>query len=261
MQVDTVQDLKKRWADDYADAWVNEVLPSMVFAPVLIEPELSRLLGDVRGMRVLDAGCGEGVYARHLSRLGATVVGIDGSEKMIGFARARDGHIDFRLADLCEPLPFADGSFDAVISTGVLMSLPELDTFLSESRRILRPKGALVVAVRHPAFCNPTMRLHNPLWKRILRKPVMGVAFTYFYKPSDERGPEPWPFHHRTIEDYFEAFRQNGFEVDRLTEPHEIPQEILEENDLEYVTRLPRFIFFKLVKPGEAPPQLVEHER
>jgi SAM-dependent methyltransferase len=86
-----------------------------VHAPALIQPELTRLLGDVRGRRILDTRCGEDMYARYVAQLGADVVGIDGSEKMIRVTRERDPRIEFAVADLLQPLPFPDGTFDAVV--------------------------------------------------------------------------------------------------------------------------------------------------
>ena len=240
-------DLKKRWADDYGDAWVNNVLPRLDFTPALIEPELARLLGDIRGKTVLDAGCGEGRYSRYLKHRRARVVGIDGSEKLLAHARQRDPDIDFRTADLLDRLEFADESMDAIVSLGVLMSLPQLDTFLSESCRILKKQGVLVISVHHPAFCNPTMRLDRPFWAKWLRRPVVGRTFSYF---GTGDGVDSWPLYHRTIEEYVDAFRSHGFYIDRITEPHNLPEEILErDRNAEYATRLPRFIVFKLVNP------------
>ena len=243
------QQLKARWDDDYAEDWVTRVLPQMVYLPALIQPELTRLLGEVGGKAILDAGCGEGIYSRYLKTAGAEVVGIDSSAKMIAFARERDPDIEFRLADLLGLLEFPDERFDAVVSLGVLMSLPRLDTFLAESMRILKHRGSLVIGVHHPAFSNPTMRLHQPFWAKLRGQPVTGLTFSYFDKDSRDGAGRRWPFHHRTIEEYVDAFRAYDFQLDRITEPHSLPQELLEDGALEYVTRLPRFIFFKLVKP------------
>jgi SAM-dependent methyltransferase len=245
-----INQVKERWAGVYADDWVNKVLPRLVYAPALIEPELHKLLGDVRGKRILDAGCGEGLYSRYLKSLGARVVGIDGSEKMLHFARQREPEIEVKIADLMEPLDFAPASFDAVVSAGVLMSLPRLDTFLAEARRILTPDGVLAISVNHPAFTGPTMTLYRPMWAKWLGRPFAGLAFSYFEPPPDASGA-PYPLYHRTIEAYVDAFRSAGFHIDRITEPHDLPQDILDKNDVEYATRLPRFMFFKLINPAD----------
>jgi len=52
-------------------------------------PRMLAMLGDVAGKCVLDLGCGEGGYARELTRRGASVTGVDGSERMIEVARQR----------------------------------------------------------------------------------------------------------------------------------------------------------------------------
>jgi ubiquinone/menaquinone biosynthesis C-methylase UbiE len=248
-RVDMNKDVKKRWDGEYADDWVKKVLPRLVYAPALIEPELARLLGDVRGKTILDAGCGEGMYSRYLKKRGAGIVGIDGSEKMIRFARERDLDIEFKVADLLQPLDFQDECFDAIVSAGVLMSLPQLDTFLSESIRILKNRGVLAISVNHPAFSNPTMRLYQPVWAKWLRRPIAGLAVSYFDTGGAGSDANAWPLYHRTIEEYVDAFRNNGFQIDRITEPHHLSKDILDKNNVEYVTRLPRYIFFKLTKP------------
>jgi 2-polyprenyl-3-methyl-5-hydroxy-6-metoxy-1,4-benzoquinol methylase len=51
------------------------------------------------GMRVLDVGCGEGVFAAELARAGAQVVGIDAAEEPLRRARARHPQLDLRLVD------------------------------------------------------------------------------------------------------------------------------------------------------------------
>src|SRR5207237_1277242 len=70
-------------------------------------PATLSLLPDVRGMRVLDAGCGPGFYTEWLARHGADVVGIDGSAKMVALTRKRVGpSAAVRQWNLLRPLDF-----------------------------------------------------------------------------------------------------------------------------------------------------------
>lgn len=80
-------------------------------------PATLSLLPDVRGRRVLDAGCGPGVYADWLARRGAEVVALDASPNMVRLARERVGaRADIRRADFSQPLDFLpDASFDLVL--------------------------------------------------------------------------------------------------------------------------------------------------
>lgn len=99
-------------------------------------------------MRTLDAACGEGYGSALLTPSAASVVGVDISEKAIEHARQRYDHVDgleFRLAD-CTNLPFDDNEFDRVVSFETLEHLAEQDQLLAEFRRVLKPKGLLILS-------------------------------------------------------------------------------------------------------------------
>jgi 2-polyprenyl-6-hydroxyphenyl methylase / 3-demethylubiquinone-9 3-methyltransferase len=101
-------------------------------------------LGDLAGRRVLDAGCGGGLVARELAAAGAEVVGVDRSLGSLGVAR-RAVRTRFAPAQgRLERLPFADGSFDAVVAADVLEHLPDLPAAATELARVLAPGGSLV---------------------------------------------------------------------------------------------------------------------
>ena len=107
----------------------------------------ARMLGDRPG-DVLDAGMGGGVLLAELDRLGWRVTGIDIAPAMVARARERMPHAADRLLQASiDELPFAHGSFDAVVVTGVLeYAAHDLDGAVSELARVLRPGGALVAS-------------------------------------------------------------------------------------------------------------------
>src|SRR5215217_4993517 len=79
-------------------------------------PATLELAGDVTGRRILDAGCGSGPLFAELRDRGALVSGFDASAGMVDQARLRLGaDADLRVADLADPLPYADDSFDDVV--------------------------------------------------------------------------------------------------------------------------------------------------
>ena len=135
-----------RWAAIY-DREANPLLP-------LEEPAVHEALGDVRGLDVLDLGCGTGRHALWLAAAGAIVTGLDFSDGMLRAARAKPGAeaVRFVVHDLHEPLPFAAGAFDALVSGLVIEHVRELGPFFSEARRVLRPGGRAVVSGMHPAM-------------------------------------------------------------------------------------------------------------
>jgi ubiquinone/menaquinone biosynthesis C-methylase UbiE len=89
-------------------------------------PAMINLAGDVNSHRVLDAGCGSGPLSTALRAKGAIVTGFDSSSAMVELARQRLGeNAALLVADLSQPLPFADGAFDDVVASLVLHYLQD----------------------------------------------------------------------------------------------------------------------------------------
>src|SRR5690242_3708582 len=104
------------------------------------------LLDGVRagaGERLLEIGCGEGGNLWHLRALGAARFGVDFSAAKAAFARRATG-VAVAAADAAR-LPFADGSFDAVLFRDLLHHLPDRARALDEARRVLKPGGRLTL--------------------------------------------------------------------------------------------------------------------
>lgn len=112
--------------------------------------DLARL---ARGQRLLDLGCGTGTLVLMARRRhpGATVVGVDGDPTILGIARrkAQRAGVPVQLDEgMAYALPYADASFDAVVSTLTFHHLTpdQQERALTEVRRVLRPGGRLVIA-------------------------------------------------------------------------------------------------------------------
>jgi ubiquinone/menaquinone biosynthesis C-methylase UbiE len=118
---------------------------------------------DVRGCkRILDVGCGNGRYTRFLLRRAdpdAMITGFDLSQKMLRRARRRvaSDRVSFVAADLTH-MPYADGTFDAVVCGWVLEHLPDPRPGLRELARVMRPGGRLLLMATEDtltgAFCS-----------------------------------------------------------------------------------------------------------
>lgn len=118
----------------------------------------ARLSGLPSGARVVDLGCGSGVFTNLLQQRGYRCSGVDLSPNLIAIARANFSSIEFHTGDI-EQLPFADASFDGVLLSGVLHHLPERSRCAAEVFRILRPGGKFVAF--DPNRMNPFMYLYR----------------------------------------------------------------------------------------------------
>ena len=99
-------------------------------------------LVEVEPRRVLEAGPGKGELAARIAHeVGAEVVAVDQSERMVELTRERG--IDARLGDV-QDLPFADGEFDAAVAAWMLYHVPDVRRGLAELARVVRPGGRLV---------------------------------------------------------------------------------------------------------------------
>ncbi len=102
-------------------------------------------LGDLRGQRVLDVGCGTGALAAALAdRADAKVWGVEPSAEMRAVARSRLPRGVGLREGTAEVLPFRDGWFDAVVFS-LVVHLVDRERAFAEAARVLRPAGSVVV--------------------------------------------------------------------------------------------------------------------
>lgn len=143
----------QRQANDY-DSFAEEYAAeneTSLYNAYYERPAILRLAGDVTGRRVLDAGCGSGPLFAALRDRGAIVTGVDLSAGLLAQARRRLGpEADLRVADLTDPLPFGDDSFDDVIASLVLHYFEDWGPTLAEMHRVLKSGGRLIASIHHP---------------------------------------------------------------------------------------------------------------
>ncbi len=97
------------------------------------------------GDRALDVVCGAGEFTAALAAAGAQAIGVEVAEAALERARARHPELDFRLVGFDGPLPFEDGSFELAWASEVIEHVSDTARWLSELRRVLVPRGRLLV--------------------------------------------------------------------------------------------------------------------
>lgn len=226
--------------DRFASAYTAETEDSLVNA-YYERPAILSLAGDVKGRRILDAGCGSGPLFAALRDRGALVTGVDKSAGMLELARRRLGAgARLREADLAAPLPFADASFDDVVASLVLHYLEDWGPTLAEFRRVLVPGGRLIVAVDHP---------FSVYYLRSAQGQEAGYFetrnWTFEWTMSGQK--MPMSFWNRPLHAMTDSFTSAGFRISVISEP--LPLEAGRDVDPEgyrQLTRNPCFLFFVL---------------
>ncbi len=109
----------------------------------------ARLLSPFTGLRLADIGCGGGLVAEPMTRLGFTVTGLDADPQAIATARAHAAasglSIDYRVADI-DSLARTGERFDVVLALEIIEHVADRDAFLAALGMLVRPGGAFIGA-------------------------------------------------------------------------------------------------------------------
>ena len=185
------------------------------------------LMGEISGKRICDLACGQGRVARHLANLGATVVGIDLSAKLLEIARRHEADdprgISYVHADVRSLSDQALGLFDGVVCFMALMDIPDLVPTLQSVASVLRPVGWFVFAILHPCFHTAQSgEIETPDGAvRTIRQ-----YFVEGYWRSDTRTGPPGRVgaYHRTFSTYVNALTDAGFQLEHVSEPRGVSE-------------------------------------
>ena len=208
------------------------------------------LLGDVRGKRVLEIGCGGGQNSIALARRGAIAAGTDPSDQQLAHARelaAREGvQARFYQSSLDDLSDFADGGQDVVLSTYALGYVEDIDRCLHEVFRVLKPGGIFVFSSDHPIMS--VLSQEGPPW--VVRRSYWDAS-----QQRQQQGIERPPgmmAHYRPLGDWFQRLVEAGFLVERLLEPPPAERKDLPTSDypLDKLKMIPATVIFKARKPA-----------
>jgi len=249
--------MKEQWesnAHAYAELINGEGTPHHKY---ILIPCLDTMLGNVKGKRVLDAGCGEGYLSLRYAERGAFVVGIDISQHLIDLCKKNVGaNTEFHVGDICKLDQFSDGSFDIVLCNLVLLNIPCFAEALGEFHRVLRPDGSLVFSVVHPAFNfygpgawemgekDPNSKRREGLFFKVDDYFVEKEYQRYWRTRQGEKFPEVISFFHRTISTYVDAIVGAGFRIVQMKEPKPVTEDAFFERE----HRIPFFLVVKADK-------------
>jgi ubiquinone/menaquinone biosynthesis C-methylase UbiE len=177
-------EIHAQWQSDYLNSDLDRFY-DLAFADIL------KVIKARPTDRILDAGCGYGYHTLRLARSGALITAADFSDVALKAAQqtiASAGiadKVELKQADLTA-LPFADNSFEFVVSWGVIMHVPEMEKALTELARVLKPGGVLVL-------CENNLRSLDVM----IREPIVDAIKKLIGRSTPEirktqRGTEAW---------------------------------------------------------------------
>jgi SAM-dependent methyltransferase len=170
-----------------------------------------RLLGDLRGKRVLDLGCGTGAAAIGFAHRGAIVIALDASEARLTHARERaereEVKVEWRRGDLADLAFLRAESIDAAFSADAVAEVDDAARLFRQVQRVLKPNGPFVFSYEHPmALCIG----------------ASGEVERSYFEPGPidvERDGESARVYTRGIGEVFTELGRAGFRVDTVLEP------------------------------------------
>lgn len=207
-----------------------------------------RLLGDVRGLRILEIGCGGGQCSIAFAKQGASVTGIDQSQMQLAYARGlaeeEGAQVEFLEGDITTLPQVKSGSQDAVFSAHALTYVEDIATCFGEVARVLRTGGVFVFSVVHPVVAmmseRDRLRVEKPYWQ---------AYSEWEWGEGSGIWMRDWT---RTVEEWFGHLRTAGFVVDRVLEPKMLAEAHDESWDdsfpYEQGSVIPTTLIFRAVK-------------
>jgi len=236
----TNADVIKTWGNASYEAAVNHGDEGDFARQYLLNPALFALLGEVKGKRILDAGCGQGYLCRLLARKGAIVTGVEPAEAWYRYAQEQEqAHqlgITYFQEDLSR-LQNLDNTFDYVVANMVLMDIPDYEAAIHNCIASLKPTGGFIFSITHPCFEESASE-----W---VQKGYVAVReyFQEFALPSTYG----YQFH-RSLSSYLNLVIQEGCILKKIVEPRLDPS-LAQQNKLhERNIHVPQYLLVHTIK-------------
>ena len=207
------------------------------------EKELN-LIGDIKGKKILEIGCGGANCGISLAKQGAIVTCSDISKEQITFAKdnAKRENVDIQfIISAMEDIKYID-EFDVVISMAALMYVKDIDKVFDNINKNLKNNGLFVFSLNDPTFYSVAAKY---LWNDPENQQ------SYFYS-----GPEKWKWnenddfefitYRRPIYEYINCLTENNLYIEKMFQLKPKKELITEEDKLEVL--FPRMMVFKTIK-------------
>lgn len=218
-----------------------------------IMPNMLRFMGNVKGKKILDLGCGEGGYSRELTKRGAQLVSVDCSKKAIEYAVEEANKekliIEHFVRNSNDLFGIESEQFDIVLCSMMLMDCEDFEGTLREAARVLKPNGRLFASVLHPCFEGN----HDIGIGRQGTGIDRQVVVMNYFEPKEweaplYRGTIPVIWRHRTLEEYVKTFIKAGLTIVDLNEPRANDEQANHSVTIAWLQKIPLYLYWELKK-------------
>ncbi len=224
---------------EYYQSSTGISLTDIHYAPYSPGEKDLKVIGDVRGLDVIELGCGGGQIAIVLSKMRAkSVTALDISEQQLihaqKLANRENVSITFQQGDMEDLSAFQEESFDLVISIHAISYVRDVQRVFTEIGRILRKNGRVVICTIHP--------LQYVLWEALEEDSLTKIQ-SYF---SNESSSWDWIDNTKTpiatftdrahrYEEFVNSLIKNGMKLERVIEPRGYSLDELKKMDLQEI--------------------------
>jgi ubiquinone/menaquinone biosynthesis C-methylase UbiE len=208
-------------------------------------PQIFKLLGKIKGKRVLDLACGQGYFSELLKKRGGKIVGVDYSRKFIEIAKKRKSEVEFRVGSSSNMSFLKKNSFDYIVCNFGLHDIKDLKGTIKECSRVIKKGGKFVWVIPHPAFyLNKKVKRNGGYFKEIHGYKKLNTKTINWFEA-------PFTQYHRPIEYYFNELFKGGFLISgfkEITTRHRDGKVIKDKAVLKYKSEFPSFLVCECVK-------------
>jgi SAM-dependent methyltransferase len=210
------------------DAMTADANPAVAYGPDAPTEQELRLLGDLKGKRLLELGCGAGGAAVAFARHGAAVTAVDASSAHLKTARALADRAEVRVewheGDLADLAFLRADSVDVVFSAHAIGEVDDIGRVFRQVHRVLKPHGAFVFSYDHPLALSVTREASPSAGANASPELPLGnleLRRSYFDDTPImvDGGDGPVKIYPRTISSVFMGLNRAGFRVEVLAEP------------------------------------------